>query len=50
MFWGTLASQDLNTSPFTRFGLGELSNQFTAHYQGMGGLSVSLADKNQINI
>ena len=50
MFWGALASQDLNTSPFTRFGLGELSNQFTAHYQGMGGLSVSLADKNQINI
>jgi hypothetical protein len=42
-------AQNLNTSPFTRFGLGELSNNFSSHYLAMGGLSVSLSDYNQIN-
>ncbi len=45
-----LISQNLNTSPYTRFGLGELTKPLTAHYLGMGGLSVSFADFNQINI
>jgi len=43
-------SQNLNTSPYTRFGLGEITKPMTTHYLGMGGLSVSFADYHQVNI
>ena len=51
VFIGTmLFSQNLNTSPYTRFGLGELTKPITTHYLGMGGLSISFSDHQQINI
>jgi len=43
-------SQNLNTSPYTRFGLGEITKPMTSHYFGMGGLSVSFSDHQQVNI
>ena len=45
-----LYSQNLNTSPYTRFGLGEITKPITTHYIGMGGLSVSYSDFQQVNI
>ena len=46
----SLFGQNLNTSPYTRFGLGEVNKPLTTHYLGMGGLSVSYADFQQVNI
>lgn len=45
-----LFCQNLNTSPYTRFGLGEINKPITTHYQGMGGLSVSYSDFHMVNI
>ena len=45
-----LFCQNLNTSPYTRFGLGEINKPITTHYQGMGGLSVSYSDFQMVNI
>ena len=50
IFGLTLFGQNLNTSPYTRFGLGEINKPLTTHYIGMGGLSVSYADFQQVNI
>ncbi len=45
-----LFGQDLNTSPYTRFGLGELTPLSTAHYSSMGGIGVSFSDFSFINV
>lgn len=42
--------QDLNTSPYTRFGLGELTPLSTSHYTSMGGIGVSFSDYSYINV
>ncbi len=42
--------QKLNNSPYTRYGLGELSEQTTASYFGISGASVALAEFNHLNI
>ena len=42
--------QDLNTSPYTRFGIGELTPLSTTHYASMGGIGVSFSDFSYINV
>ncbi|MCT4582568.1 MAG: hypothetical protein N4A35_14220 [Flavobacteriales bacterium] len=42
--------QKLNNSPYTRYGLGELSEPTTATYFGMSGANVALAEFNHLNI
>lgn len=42
--------QKLNNSPYTRYGLGEITEQTTASYFGMNSASVALAEFNHLNI
>lgn len=43
-------SQKLNNSPYTRYGLGEISEQTSAAYFGMNSTSVALSEFNHLNI
>jgi len=43
-------SQKLNNSPYTRYGLGEITEQTTASYFGMNSASVAIAEFNHLNI
>lgn len=43
-------SQNLNTSPYTRFGIGEVTPLSSAHYAGMGNIGVSFSDFSYINV
>ena len=43
-------AQDLNTSPFSRYGLGELNNVQSTHFLGMSNASNSFSDPQNINI
>ena len=42
--------QKLNNSPYTRYGLGEITEQTTASYFGMNSTSIALAEFNHLNI
>ena len=42
--------QQLNNSPYTRYGLGELSLNTTAAYFGLGGASVAYSEYNHVNL
>jgi hypothetical protein len=44
------AGQDLNTSPFSRYGIGELNTIQSAHYFGFGNISSALSEPQNINI
>ena len=43
-------AQDLNTSPFSRYGLGELNTVLSTHYLGLSNASNSFSDPQNINI
>ncbi len=43
-------AQDLNTSPFSRYGLGELNNIQSSHYLGWSNCAVAFSDPQYINI
>ena len=43
-------SQQLNTSPFSRYGIGEINTIQSAHYLGWSNSSVAFADSRYINI
>lgn len=43
-------AQKLNNSPYTRYGLGEITEQTTAAYFGLNGASVALSEFNHLNI
>ena len=43
-------AQDLNTSPFSRYGLGELNVVQSTHFLGMSNASNSFSDPQNINI
>ena len=43
-------AQDLNTSPFSRYGLGELNAVQSTHFLGMSNASNSFSDPQNINI
>ena len=47
---GFVKAQNLNTSPYTRFGIGEINSMSTAHYRAMGNIGVSFADFTYINV
>ena len=47
---GFVKAQNLNTSPYTRFGIGEINSISTAHYRAMGNIGVSFADFTYINV
>lgn len=42
--------QKLNNSPYTRYGLGEISEQITSAYFGVSGASVAFSEHNHLNI
>jgi hypothetical protein len=44
------SGQDLNTSPFSRYGIGELNTIQSAHYFGFGNISSALSEPQNINI
>ncbi len=46
---GNVVAQDLNSSPYTRYGLGEYFDFGTTAFAGIGGASVALATPGQIN-
>ena len=46
----SLKAQDLNTSPFSRYGLGELNTVLSTHYLGLSNASNSFSDPQNINI
>ncbi len=43
-------AQQLNSSPYTRYGLGEITTKTNATYFGMGNASVSLSEINHVNL
>ena len=45
-----LIAQKLNSSPYTRYGLGEITEVSTAAYFGMANSSVALAEYNHLNL
>jgi hypothetical protein len=47
---GCTNAQDLNTSPFSRYGLGELNSVLSTHFLGMSNASSSFSDAQNINI
>lgn len=47
---GNTLAQETNTSPYSRYGLGELSSDGFAQHFGMGGLSYPIASWNRLNI
>ena len=49
-FGCVVQGQNLNTSPYTSFGLGELTPLATSHYISLGGAAVSFADFSYINV
>ena len=46
----SLFSQQLNTSPFSRYGIGELNSVESSHYFGWSNVSVAFSDPQYINI
>tara|TARA_Y100001933_G_scaffold54216_1_gene53538 strand:+ start:3444 stop:4805 length:1362 start_codon:yes stop_codon:yes gene_type:complete len=46
----SLFSQQLNTSPFSRYGIGEINTIQSAHYLGWSNTSVAFSDPRYINI
>tara|TARA_B100001287_G_scaffold226866_1_gene196691 strand:- start:9983 stop:11344 length:1362 start_codon:yes stop_codon:yes gene_type:complete len=45
-----VTSQDLNTSPFSRYGIGEINSVQSSHYLGWSNCAVSFSDPQYINI
>ena len=45
-----VTSQDLNTSPFSRYGIGEINTVQSSHYFGWSNCAVALSDPQYINI
>jgi hypothetical protein len=45
----TISAQDQNSSPYTRYGLGQLSSTTNSAFVGMGGAGVSILDENILN-
>ena len=43
-------AQQLNTSPFSRYGLGEINNVQSSHYLGWSNVSIAFSDPRYINI
>ncbi len=43
-------TQQLNNSPYTRYGLGEIAGTVTSPYFGMGGLSVPMSHSGYLNV
>jgi len=50
LFSQTLNAQNNTNSPYSRYGYGDLSNAVSSNSRAMGGISVGLRDKAQINI
>lgn len=46
----SLFAQQLNTSPFSRYGIGELNSVESSHYFGWSNVSVAFSDPQYINI
>jgi hypothetical protein len=46
----SLFAQQLNTSPFSKYGIGELNNVQSSHYLGMSNVAVVFSDPQYINI
>ena len=42
--------QDLNTSPFSRYGIGELNTIQSTHFFGFGNVSCAISEPQNINI
>ena len=50
MLLGEVAMAQNNTnSPYTRYGYGDLADQYTGNSKAMGGIAIGLRDKSQIN-
>ena len=45
-----VTSQDLNTSPFSRYGIGEINSVQSSHYLGWSNCAVAFSDPQYINI
>lgn len=46
----SLTAQDLTSSPYSRFGIGDMLNRSFGRTEAMGGLGISLSDKNSLNL
>lgn len=49
MLTGMAVAQNNTNSPYTRYGLGDLSDQFFGNSKAMGGIAIGLRDNAQIN-
>lgn len=49
MLTGMAVAQNNTNSPYTRYGLGDLSDQFFGNSRAMGGIAIGLRDNSQIN-
>ena len=50
LFVGSLQAQVLNTSPFSRYGIGEMNNIQSSHYFAWGNITSAMSEPQYINI
>ena len=46
----SIQAQVLNTSPFSRYGIGEMNNIQSSHYFGLGNITAPMSEPQYINI